>query len=185
VVVAFLVVGWVLTMLLAVWAIVVLAGLRPYFGAYWYAGLAAGAVVAIGMPVLSLRAMAKDHARRRWPLLVFLGYLGAVVVGIRLVATVTPVGTRLVSIATVRVVRQPPSASSPVAFLALASVAFVATGLIVGALFGVLGLASLVAPAPFRRAQVRWQARQRRRHGGGRRQPRRGGRPSPRRPRRR
>ncbi len=79
IVVAFLAVGLALLMLLAVYAIVVLAGLRPYFAAYWYAGLAAGAAVAIGMPVLSLRAMAKDHhGRRRWPLLLLVVYLGAV-----------------------------------------------------------------------------------------------------------
>ena len=162
--VAFLVVGTTLTVLLAVYAIVVLAGLRPYFAAYWYAGLAAGVVVAIGMPVLSLRAMAKDHARRLWPILLFAGYLGAVVVGIRLITTVTMVGTRLVSIVTVRIVRQPHSAPSPGAFLVLALVAFVATGLVVGALFASLGLAALLAPAPLRRAHLRWQAWQGRRH---------------------
>lgn len=182
---AFLVVGLALTLLFAVYAIVVLTGLRPYLGAYWYAGLAAGAVVAIGMPVLSLRAMAKDHGRRRWPILLLVGYLGAVLVGIRLVTTVKVVGTRLVSIVTVRIVTQPPSPPSPAAFLVLASVAFVATGLIVGALFGGLGLASVLAPAPLQKAQLRWQTRQRRRHGGGRRQPRRDGRPRSGRPRRR
>ena len=186
IVVAFLAVGLALMTLFAVYAIVVLAGLRPDFAAYWYAGLAAGAVVAIGLPVLSLRAMAEDHhGRRRWPILLLVGYLGAVLVGIRLVSTVTVVGTRLVSIVTVRIVTQPPSAPSPGAFLVLASVAFVATGLIVGALFGGFGLASVVAPEPLRRAQLRWQARQRRRHGGGRRQLQRDGRPRSRRPRRR
>lgn len=184
--VAFLGVGLALMTLLAVYAIVVLAGLRPYFAAYWYAGLAAGAVVAIGLPVLSLRAMAKDHhGRSRWPLLLLVGYLGAVLVGIRLVTTVTVVGTRLVSIVTVRIVTQPPSAPSPGAFLVLSSVAFVATGLIVAVLFGGLVLASVVAPEPLRRAQLRWQARQRRRHGGDRRQLQRDGRPRSRRPRRR
>jgi hypothetical protein len=184
--VAFLVVCWVLTMLLTVWPIMVLAGLRPYFGAYWYAGLAAGAVVAIGLPVLSLRAMAKDKkGRRGWPLLLFFGYLGAVVAGIRLVSTVTRVGGRMVSIATVRIVAQPPSAPSPVAFLVLAAVAFVETGLILAVLGVGLVVAILVAPAPFQRAQQRWQARQSRRHGGTRRQPRRDGKLSPRRPRRR
>ncbi len=183
--VAFLAVGLAVMTLLAVYAIVVFAGLRPYFAAYWYAGLAAGAVVAIGLPVLSLRAMAEDHHGRRWPVLLFMGYLGAVLVGIRLVTTVTVVGTRLVSIVTVRIVTQPPSAPSPGAFLVLASVAFVATGLVVVTLFGGFVLATVVAPAPLKRAQLRWQARQCRRHGGDRRQPRRDGRPRSRRPRRR
>lgn len=75
---ALLAVGLAVMTLLAVYAIVVLAGLRPCFAAYWYAGLAAGAVVAIGLPVLSLRAMAKDHHGRRWPMLLLAGYLGAV-----------------------------------------------------------------------------------------------------------
>jgi hypothetical protein len=181
-VVAFLLVCCVLTMLFAVSAIVVLAQLRPYFGAYWYAGLAAGAVVAIGTPVLSLRTMATKDKRgiRGGPLWLFLGYLGAVLVGIRLVATVTRVGTRMVSIAAAGILRQPSSAPSPGTFLVLASVAFVATGLIVVVVGVGLVVAGLVAPGPFQRAQLRWKERQRRRHQGARRQPRRGGRPRPR-----
>lgn len=151
--VAVLVVATAMMVFIAVRTIVVLAGLRPYFAAYWYAGLAAGAVVGIGMPVLSLRAMVKGDVPR-WPIWLLAGYVMAVVTG-----------TRSFSLATVRVVPQPPFAPpSPSAFLVLASVAFTATGLTEVALVVALALASLLAPAPFRRARLRWQARQRRRH---------------------
>jgi hypothetical protein len=150
--VAVLVVATAMMVFIAVRTTVVLAGLRPYFAAYWYAGLAAGAVVAVGMPVLSLRAMVKGDVPR-WPIWLLVGYVMAVVTG-----------TRLFSLAAVRVVPQPPSAPSPGAFLVLASVAFTATGLTEVALFVALGLASLLAPAPFRRARLRWQVRQGRRH---------------------
>jgi hypothetical protein len=150
--VAFFVVGTPLLALLAVAIIVPLAGLRSHFAAYWYGGVAAGVVVAIGMPVLSLRAMARDNLPR-WAILLFVGYLGAVVVGTRLL-TFTNVVTA---------VQQPHSAPSPGTFLVPASMAFTATGLTLGALSCPFGVAALVSPGFFQRAGLRWWARQRRR----------------------
>ena len=105
--------------------------------------------------------MAKGNVHR-WPILVLLGCVLGVVVGLRLVTIVSPGGKPFLAVME-GTVPHPPSAPSPRAFLVLAWVAFIATGLTVTTLGGVLGLALLLAPAPLRRAQLQWRARQRRR----------------------
>jgi hypothetical protein len=172
----FIVVGMMITVLVTLVMIAFLVELRPSFAAYWYAGLAAGAVVSIGVPVLSLRAIAKGNVHR-WPMLVFMGCLMGVLVGVRVFTISTVGGKPFISILE-GTVPHPPSSPSPRAFLVLAWVAFTAIGGIEAILSCGLGLAMLVAPGPFMRAQLQWQARQRRR----RRQRRRDGRPGPRRP---
>lgn len=159
--VVLVVVGIALAGLFTLYAIGVLVRLRPSFAACWYAGLAAGAVALIGLLVLSLGAMAKGNVHR-WPILVLLGCVLGVVVGLRLVTIVSPGGKPFLAVME-GTVPHPPSAPSPRAFLVLAWVAFIATGLTVTTLGGVLGLALLLAPAPLRRAQLQWRARQRRR----------------------
>jgi hypothetical protein len=174
--ICFMVAGMMITALLALVMIAFLVTLRSSFGAYWYAGLAAGAVVSVGAPVLSLRAMANGNVRR-WPMSLLMGCVLVVLLGGRLFTISTVGGKPFISVLE-GTVPHPPSAPSPRAFLVLAWVAFTATGLIEAMLSGGLGAAALIAPAPFKRAQLQWQARQRRR----RRQRRRDGRPGPRRP---